>query len=59
MVMAKYDIAVIPEDGIGKEVMDAAVKLLEALASKTQLKFLFKKYPAGDEHKAKTGIPSP
>jgi 3-isopropylmalate dehydrogenase len=59
MVMTKYKIATIPGDGIGPEVTDAAVKVLQALASKTNIEFVFKQYHAGDEHKAKTGTALP
>ena len=32
--MNKYDIAVIPGDGIGIEVVDASIKVLDAVAKK-------------------------
>jgi len=57
--MTKYNIATIPGDGIGTEVMAATVKVLKALETKTALEFKFKEYMAGDEYKAKTGIALP
>jgi len=55
----KYSIATIPGDGIGTEVMAAAVKVLEALAERTSLEFEFSLLYAGDEHKERTGIALP
>ena len=55
----KYSIATIPGDGIGTEVMAAAVKVLEALAERTGLEFEFRLLYAGDEHKERTGIALP
>ncbi len=55
----KYSIATIPGDGIGTEVMAAAVKVLEALAEKTGLEFEFSLLYAGDEHKERTGAALP
>jgi 3-isopropylmalate dehydrogenase len=57
--MTTYKIAVIPGDGIGTEVSEATIKVLEALSEKTNLKFEFQKFLAGDELKAKTGIALP
>jgi isocitrate dehydrogenase len=54
-----YKIATIPGDGIGTEVMAATVKVLEALAEKTGLRFEFSTLWAGDEHKARTGVALP
>lgn len=50
-----YNIAVIPGDGIGKEVMDATLSILNA--SKLEFKYTFA--DAGDEYAEKTGIPLP
>jgi len=55
----KYSIATIPGDGIGTEVMAAAVKVLEALAERTGLEFEFSLLYAGDEHKERTGVALP
>lgn len=48
-------IAVIPGDGIGPEVIDAAVAVLQA----TGVQFQFKRYPAGDACLAKHGTALP
>jgi len=50
-----YKIAVIPGDGIGKEVMEATLNVLEAL----NLNFKYEFGEAGDECKDKTGIALP
>ncbi|HTX61670.1 MAG TPA: isocitrate/isopropylmalate family dehydrogenase, partial [Methanobacterium sp.] len=50
-----YDIAVIPGDGIGKEVMEATLHILEAL----DIDFNYTFADAGDEHADKTGIALP
>jgi len=50
-----YKIAVIPGDGIGKEVMEATINILEA--SKLEFEYTFAN--AGDEYVEKTGIPLP
>lgn len=55
----KYSIVTIPGDGIGTEVMAAAVKVLEALAERTGLEFEFSLLYAGDEHKERTGVALP
>lgn len=39
-----YKIAVIPADGIGPEVINAGVEVLQALAAKLNLSFEFKNY---------------
>jgi 3-isopropylmalate dehydrogenase len=50
-----YKIAVIPGDGIGKEVMEACLNVLEA----TNIEFEYEFGEAGDEWKEKTGIALP
>ena len=50
-----YKIAVIPGDGIGKEVMEATINKLEA--SKLEFEYTFAN--AGDEYAEKTGKPLP
>jgi len=55
----KYSIATIPGDGIGTEVMAAAVKVLEGLAERTGLEFEFRLLYAGDEYKERTGVALP
>ena len=42
-----YNIAVLPGDGIGPEVMDEAVRVLEAAASAHGFALAFESYPVG------------
>jgi 3-isopropylmalate dehydrogenase len=55
MVKMKYNIALLPGDGIGPEVVDATVKVLKALEKKTDIEFNFKTYMIGDAEKKRTG----
>jgi len=50
-----YNIAVIPGDGIGKEVMEATLHILDA----SDIEFEYTFAEAGDEYAEKTGIPLP
>lgn len=50
-----YKIAVIPGDGIGKEVMEATLHILEA----SSIEFEYTFADAGDEYAEKTGVPLP
>jgi 3-isopropylmalate dehydrogenase len=50
-----YDIAVLPGDGIGPEVVDAVVPLLERLARGAGFAFRFSSHPAGALHYQATG----
>ncbi|CEA13563.1 isocitrate/isopropylmalate family dehydrogenase [Methanobacterium formicicum] len=50
-----YKIAVIPGDGIGKEVMEATLHVLEAI----DVEFDYTFADAGDEYMEKTGVPLP
>lgn len=50
-----YKIAVIPGDGIGKEVMEATLHVLEAV----DVEFEYTFADAGDEHLEKTGVALP
>jgi len=50
-----HKIAVIPGDGIGPEVMDEGIKVLEAAGDVTGVKFEWIYYPHGAEHYLKTG----
>jgi 3-isopropylmalate dehydrogenase len=50
-----YKIAVIPGDGIGKEVMEATLHILEVL----DVDFKYKFADAGDEYAEKTGVALP
>ncbi len=55
--MAKYRVAVIPGDGIGPEVMSAAISVLQEIQDRSgKFSFEFKEYMAGDAYKAKTGV---
>ena len=55
--MAKnpYRIAVIPGDGIGKEVIPAAVNILKTIQQSTKLEFEFIDIPGGGEYYMETG----
>jgi len=54
--MTKYRVAVIPGDGIGPEVMSAAISVLTEMQGKSgKFSFDFIEYMAGDAYKAKTG----
>jgi 3-isopropylmalate dehydrogenase len=55
----KYNIALLPGDGIGPEVVDATVKVLEALEKKTDIEFNFKTYMIGDAEKKRSGTALP
>ncbi len=56
--MSLYKITVVPGDGIGKEVCDAALHVLEGVQTKT-LSFEFKTYPAGAQCYVENGIAYP
>ncbi|NYE94653.1 3-isopropylmalate dehydrogenase [Psychromicrobium silvestre] len=49
------DLAVIPGDGIGPEVVTEAVKILKAVASQTDLELKLTEYTLGAEHWLRTG----
>ena len=53
--MSKYKIAVIPGDGIGKEVVPEGIRVLEAAGSKFGVQFQWDELPWSCEHYAKTG----
>jgi tartrate dehydrogenase/decarboxylase/D-malate dehydrogenase len=53
--MKKYKIAVIPGDGIGKEVIPEGIKVMDALSSHFNLSFLWDEYSWSCEHYKKTG----
>lgn len=50
-----YKIAVIPADGIGPEVINAGIEVLQALAAKLNLSFEFMKYDWNSETFKTTG----
>ena len=51
----QYDIAVLPGDGIGTEVIDAALAVLRALEPRLGRRFLTTVHPAGAQHYLDTG----
>jgi 3-isopropylmalate dehydrogenase len=53
--MKSYDIAVIGGDGTGPEVVHEAVKVLDAAATKFELKLNYTKYDIGGERYLRTG----
>ncbi|MBS7620391.1 isocitrate/isopropylmalate dehydrogenase family protein [Candidatus Bathyarchaeota archaeon] len=57
--MKKYKIATIPGDGIGPEVMDAALSILRKLENGRDVSFDFIELSAGDETLKKTGSALP
>lgn len=58
--MKTYSIATIPGDGIGKEVIPAGQKVLEALASKNNLfQFQFENFDWGGDYYRKHGVMMP
>lgn len=48
--MNSYRIAVIPGDGIGTEVVPAAIRVLEAAGARGQATFAWEEFPWGSEH---------
>ena len=53
--MKTCNIAVLPGDGIGIEVMDAALAVLEAAGQRIGTRFVTTRYPAGAQHYVDTG----
>lgn len=53
--MKNYQIAVIPGDGIGREVIPAGIEVLEAVARKHDLTFEWNEYDWSCAHYARTG----
>jgi 3-isopropylmalate dehydrogenase len=56
---ASYHIAVLPGDGIGREVMKAAEHVLEAVSSRIGVKFALDYQPAGAQHYLDSGVALP
>ncbi len=54
-MMKKYDIAVLPGDGTGPEVVNEGLKVLDAAAGKYGFALNLTTYPIGGEHYMKTG----
>lgn len=50
-----YDIAVLPGDGIGKEVVDEGLKVLDIVASIHGFQYKTEDFPHGSDHYLKTG----
>lgn len=48
-------IAVLPGDGIGREVMDSALQVIERVAQRIQRRFVPQLHPAGAQHHVDTG----
>ena len=57
--MAKYNIALLPGDGIGPEVVDATIQVMDALEKKADIEFSYTTYMIGDAEKARTGTALP
>src|SRR5438270_13043091 len=53
--MSEFRIAVIPGDGIGKEVVPEGIRVLEAAGSKYGIRFRWEERPWSCEHYTKTG----
>ncbi len=51
----RYDIAVIPGDGIGPEVIQSGIRVLEAVGSRFDIQFSWDTVPWGCEYYTKTG----
>jgi 3-isopropylmalate dehydrogenase len=50
-----YDIALVPGDGTGPEVVEEGVKVLETVSAKCDFKLNFTRYALGGDHYFKTG----
>jgi 3-isopropylmalate dehydrogenase len=57
--MNDYDIAVLPGDGIGAEVTEAALAVLRALEPRLGRRFVFTVHPAGAAHYRDAGVALP
>ena len=55
MTQRKYDIAVVPGDGTGPEVVAEGVKVLEAVSAKNGFRLAFHGFDLGANHYRKTG----
>jgi 3-isopropylmalate dehydrogenase len=55
----KYNIAVLPGDGIGPEIVEQAIKVLNAVGSKFDHEFSFTESPVGATAIDETGSPYP
>jgi 3-isopropylmalate dehydrogenase len=59
MSKTSYSIAVLPGDGIGTEVMAAALEVLGAVEARIGRRFALQSYAAGAQHYADTGVALP
>jgi 3-isopropylmalate dehydrogenase len=59
MALQDYDIAVLPGDGIGHEVMAAALAVLEVLGPRLGRRFVTTAYRAGAQHYLDAGVALP
>jgi 3-isopropylmalate dehydrogenase len=50
-----YNIAVIPGDGTGPEVVEQGIKVLNVISKKFNIEFKFTEFPFGGDHYLKTG----
>ena len=53
--MPEYRIAVIPGDGIGREVIPEGIKVLETVGSHFGIRFLWEEFDWSCEHYTRTG----
>ena len=53
--MATYKVAVIPGDGIGKEVVPEGIRVLEAAGARFDIRFQWDEFPWGCEYYTRTG----
>jgi 3-isopropylmalate dehydrogenase len=59
MSQTSYSIAVLPGDGIGPEVIAAALQVLDALAPRINRRFVTAVHPAGAQHYLDSGVALP
>jgi 3-isopropylmalate dehydrogenase len=59
MSKTSYSIAVLPGDGIGREVMHAALQVLQAVAPRIGRRFDTAEHPAGAQHYLDSGVALP
>lgn len=59
MSKTSYSIAVLPGDGIGVEVIDAALAVLSALEPRIGRRFVSTRHPAGAQHYLDSGVAMP
>jgi 3-isopropylmalate dehydrogenase len=55
MIQSSYSIAVLPGDGIGREVMTASLEVLRAIEPKLGRRFVTVQQPAGAQHYVESG----